>query len=182
MGKLLLRCDGVLADQWCPLHPEPPYQPPAKWNAPHVAHRFAEAIGTVSQLPGRIWPRGYRTMWPRYQLEWLDMLSMLSDGGEAHDHWVREQNAPRREPPTSIEIMHMEAALCWPGEYLRDEPDLGRALNVVGLATSREASIEDVVRRGKRAGVKSPAVWHELAQEAAHEIAVGLRLDRVAVF
>jgi pimeloyl-ACP methyl ester carboxylesterase len=42
-GRLLLRCDGVLAEQWCPLDPEPPYRPPLKWTAPHVVHRYAAA-------------------------------------------------------------------------------------------------------------------------------------------
>jgi hypothetical protein len=182
MPKLLQRYDGILVNSWCPLDPEPPYVPPDKWNAPHVQVRFAEAIGAVSRMPGRVWPRSYFTAWPQFESEWADMLSRLSDGGDAHEQWVKEQNAPRREPLTSIEIMHMEAALGWPGAYLRDEPERARALNVVGLATSREVSVEDVAGRGKHRGVKSPAVWHELAQAAAHEIAVGLRVDRVAVF
>ena len=62
MPKLLLRCDGILADSWCPLDPEPPYVPPDKRNAPHVQIRFAEAIGTVQRMPlGRMFPAGYRT-------------------------------------------------------------------------------------------------------------------------
>jgi hypothetical protein len=181
-GRLLLKYDGCLAEAWNPLDPEPPYQPPDRWNGPHVQIRFAEAIGAVSRLPGRVWPRGYFTLWPQFESEWADMLSRLSDGGDAHEQWVREQNAPRREPPTSIEIMRMETCLCWPGAYLRDEPERARALNVVGLATSREVSVEDVAGRGRHRGVKSATVWHELAQQAAHAIAVGLRIDRVAVF
>lgn len=182
MPKLLLRCDGILVDSWCPLDPDPPYVPPEKWNAPHVQVRFAEAIGTVSRIPGRVWPRGYFTAWPQFESEWADMLSRLSDGGDAHEQWVKEQNAPRRGPLTSIEIMHMERALAWPGAYLRHKPDLGRALNVVALATAREVSVEDVVQRGKRAGVLAPSVWHEMALEGADRIARGLRGDRVVVF
>lgn len=110
------------------------------------------------------------------------MVPRLSDGGDAHDQWVKEQNAPRREPPLAIEIMHMERALAWPGAYLRHKPDLGRAFNVVALATSREVSVEDVVRRGKHCGVLAPAIWHEMAQEGADRIARGLRGDPVMVF
>ena len=50
------------------------------------------------------------------------------------------------------------------------------------LAQARELPVEDVVRRGKHAGVRSPTEWHRLALEAAHRIAVGLQVDRVAVF
>ena len=35
----------------CPLDPEPPYQAPEQWDAPHVQHRFADAIGTLTRLP-----------------------------------------------------------------------------------------------------------------------------------
>ena len=59
MAKLLLKADGVLCDAWCPLDPPPPYEPPEKWEGPRVAHRFAEAIGTLLKLPlGPLGPRG----------------------------------------------------------------------------------------------------------------------------
>ncbi len=183
MGKLHLKYDGVLAEQFSPLDPPPPYIPPNKWDAPHVQHRFAEALGVVGRLPGRVWPRSYANSWPKdYQSEWADMLAMLADGGDAHAQWAREQNYSVRSRPTSIEIQRCEAALCWPGQYLRYKPELGRALNVVGLATSREVGVEDVVQRGRHRGVKSPAAWRELAYEAAHVVAVGLRVDCVGVF
>ena len=77
----------------------------------------------------------------------------------------------------------METVLLWPGTYLRRKPpDIARAFNLSALAMAKEVSIEDLVKRGRRAGVKAPAIWQELAQQAAHEVAVGLRIDRVAVF
>ena len=133
MARLLLRRDGVLADQWCPLDPPEPYQPPDRWDAPHVQYRFAEALGVVARLPGRVWPRSYANSWPKdYRCEWFDMLAMLSDGGEAYTEWTREQNRNARSRPTSIEIQYCEAALCWPGQYLSISLIGGRALNVVG--------------------------------------------------
>ena len=58
MAKLLLKADGILRDTWCPLDPPPPYEPPERWDGPHVAHRFAEAIGTLLKLPlGQLGPR-----------------------------------------------------------------------------------------------------------------------------
>ena len=49
----------------CPLDPEPPYQAPEQWDAPHVQHRFADAIGTLTRLPlGRVYPANIYTCWP----------------------------------------------------------------------------------------------------------------------
>jgi len=172
----------LLAEQFCPLDPEPPYEPPDKWDAPHVQHTFAAALGVVARLPGRVWPRSYANTWPKdYRRDWVDMLAMLGDGGDAYTQWVREQNFSPREKPTSVEIMHCEAALGWPGAYLLHKPELGQALNVTCLAIWREADIEDVVARGKRAGVRSASEWHRLGHEAADRVARGLRADCVAV-
>jgi hypothetical protein len=184
MPRLLLKCDAVLAEQFCPLDPEPPYQPPDRWDAPHVQRRFAEAIATLMKLPaGRTRPGGYWNTWPQYELEWLDLLSRLEDGGEAYDAWVRQQNWTPPEPPTAKEISTMEAGLGWPGAYLSREPaHLAYALNAVGLARARAVELEQVVRRGKHAGVNSPIVWQQLALEAAGMIARGLRADCIPVF
>ena len=59
MAKLLSKADGILCDVWYPLDPPPLTEPPERWDGPHVAHRFAEAIGTLLKLPlGRFWPAG----------------------------------------------------------------------------------------------------------------------------
>ncbi len=80
MGKLLLKCDGVLAEAWCPLDPEPPYQPPDRWNAPHVAHRYAEAIAIVLRLPaGKIFPPGFRNSWPDWERDWDLLMGRCTD-------------------------------------------------------------------------------------------------------
>jgi hypothetical protein len=196
MPKLLLKADGVLVDSWCPLDPPPPYQPPEHWDAPHVQHRFAEAIDTLRKLPlGRFAPAGIHGSWPNYALEWnqfmarmsADMETMAVEGSLSHDFvaawqdWTEDRHRVR-ERPSALEISIMERALFWPGRYLRDRHELARALNLCGLATVRGVSVRDVVKRGKHRGVRSPSAWHELALEAAHRIAVGLRVDRIAVF
>jgi hypothetical protein len=77
----------------------------------------------------------------------------------------------------------MERALSWPGSYLRGGPvDLIRALNLTSLARARGIELDQVVRRGKHGGVRSSSAWQDLALEAAHRIAIGLRVDRIAVF
>jgi hypothetical protein len=84
--------------------------------------------------------------------------------------------------PAAPEISAMDRSLEWPGRHLRRHLELARALNICALAQARELPVEDVVKRGKHAGVRSPTEWHRLAFEAARLIAVGLQVDRVAVF
>ena len=94
--------------------------------------------------------------------------------------WKRRNRV--RIMPSAHQISVMERALEWPGRHLRLQLELARALNICALAQARELPLEDVVRRGKHAGVRAPTEWHRLAQEAAHRIAVGLQVDRIAVF
>ena len=54
MPKLLMKCDGVLADQWCPLDPPPALRPSRSMEWSSRRQPLAEAIGTVSQMPGRV--------------------------------------------------------------------------------------------------------------------------------
>jgi hypothetical protein len=76
MPRLLLKSDGVLAEHFCPLDPESPYEPPENWGAPHVQHRFAEAIKTLRKLPmGRLRPAEIRSSWPGYALDWNTFMA-----------------------------------------------------------------------------------------------------------
>ena len=196
MPRLLLKCDGVRAEHFCPLDPEPPYQPPEQWDAPHVQYRFAEAIETLRKLPmGRLRPAEMRGSWPGYASDWnmfmgrmsADITSMAVEGKldqefvAAYQDWTEDRNR-YRDPPSAQQISCMEHALLWPGHYLRGQPELARAFNIVGLAQARGLSVRDVVRGDKHRGVRSPTQWIRFALEAAHEIAVGLRVDRIAVF
>ena len=197
MPRLLLKCDGVLVEHFCPLDPEPPYQPPDAWDAPHVQYRFAEAIGTLAKLPlGLFLPAGIHNSWPGYASEWAEfMVRMSADMGAmavegslsyefvaAYQDWTADRHRIR-ERPSAQEISHMERALFWPGRYLRDRStDLARALNLTSLARARGVELNQVVRRGKHRGVRSSSAWQDLALEAAHRIAVGLQGDEIAVF
>ena len=182
MAKLLLKADGILSDVWYPLDPPPLTETPKRWDGPHVAHRFAEAIATLLKLPlGPLGPRAIVNCWPKYRLEWDDLLAQHADGGDAAEQSRKERNRVRI-PLSSGEISRMEICLAWPGDYLRDEFDLARAFNLVGFATARELDLADLIRRGRHAGVRSPTVWHELAIDAADRIAVGLTADKATVF
>jgi hypothetical protein len=73
MPRLLLKADGVIADHWCPLDLPSPYVAPEQWDAPHVQHRFTEAIGTLLKLPlGRWGPSKIKNCWPAYYDEWAE--------------------------------------------------------------------------------------------------------------
>jgi hypothetical protein len=100
----------------------------------------------------------------------------------AHQDWTADRHRiPER--PSAQEISHMERALFWPGRYLRERPgDRVQALNLTSLARARGIELDQVVRRGKHRGVRSSSAWQDLALEAAHEIAIGLRVDRIAMF
>jgi hypothetical protein len=181
MGRLWLRHNGIVVEDFSPLDPLPPYEPPEKWDGLHVSYRFAEAIGTLIKLPlGRFWPQGIHNAWPKYRSEWEDLLAMLDDGGDALRQ-LQEQRNRVRIPPSSVEISFMDRALDWPGTYLRAF-DLAYALNATALARAREIELSDIVRHGKHAGARSPSAWQELALQAAGKIAVGLRVDKIAVF
>ena len=196
MPRLLLKSDGVLVEQFCPLDPEPPYQPPDRWDGPHVQHRFSEAIEILRKLPmGRWGPAGIYTSWPGYSMEWdafmgrmsADIESMAVEGKldpefvTAYQTWTIDRNR-WHERPAAADISVMERALAWPGAYLRDQIELARALNLCALAQARGLSVRDVVRGGKHKGVRSPTQWHQMALIAANTIAGGLRVDRIAVF
>jgi hypothetical protein len=183
MAKLLLKADCILCDVWCPLDPPPLNEPPERWDGPHVAHRFSEAIGVLLKLPlGRFGPPGFGSCWPAYRSEWEDLLSMFDGDGDALRQ-VHEQRNRVRIPPSSLEISAMERALDWPQTYLRGRPfESVYALNVTALARARETDLENIVRRGRHAGVRAPSEWHRIALEAADEVAVGLRVDRQPVF
>jgi hypothetical protein len=133
----------------------------------------------LAKLPlGRFRPHGFYSSWPSYAREWDEMmvrcateLERMAEEGKlnlefavAYHDWTDNQNRTY-ERPTAAEISVMECALAWPGSYLRDRRDLTHALNVCALAQSRGLSVRDVVKH-----------------EAAHQIAVGLRINKIVVF
>ena len=196
MPRLLLKSNGVLVEQFCPLDPEPPYQPPDTWDGPHVQHRFGDALETLRKLPmGRLRPAGMRGSWPLFPLDYDAFMGRMSADIEgmavegkldqefvaAYQGWTADRNR-HRDPPSARQISCMEHALLWPGHYLRDRDELARALNLCGLARASGLSVQQVVRGGKHKGARSPTQWNQLALEAADQVAAGLRINKIAVF
>jgi hypothetical protein len=179
--RLLLRGDGVLSDCWHPLEQETEYVP-LRWDGPHVALRFHQRLKTLSTLPvGRIGPADMRGAWPRYQVEWDDLLNMLGEAaGEAFEEFRRERNQIRIRA-SATEITHMETVISWPA-YVRHDADHVRAFGLRGLAFAQDRDLGDLIGRGKHRCVRSEREWRRLAREASDRVALALVHDRVAVF
>jgi hypothetical protein len=72
----------------------------------------------------------------------------------------------------------MEAAICWPAEYLRALVPLLRAVNAVALAHSLDRDAGWIA--AKRGGYAD--TWRERHDQGCDIIARGLRARRVPVF
>jgi hypothetical protein len=71
-----------------------------------------------------------------------DLLAQQETDQEQKQRDQREANRTRLRP-SSIEIAHMEQAICWPAGYLREIPQLVRA----AVARSRDSDTDGAARR-----------------------------------
>lgn len=188
MGRLHLKFDGVLAEQFNPI--EGPLQAilPSQWSGPHVFVRTSDAFQVLARIPrGRWGPSEVRTLWPTHHEEWSDVLAQLTVPGEIEKSWEKRNRVIVR--PSSREIAAMEQAFGWPVRYLRNASELIRALNLVTLAHAQDHDLRNVIqfhyqRRREHWGVPrlSDEAWRKMAYVAADRISRGLVRDRVSVF
>ena len=80
--------------------------------------------------------------------------------------------------PGSVEIARMEQAICWPARYLREFPQLARAVQAVAVARSRDSDTDGAARRLRLPG----HVVRKWNGEGLTTIARGLVADRVRIF
>jgi hypothetical protein len=157
---------------------------PDTWHGPHVLLRYSQGYQImIKQRAGRLWPAQISNTWPDYQMEWLDMLARLGDGGEAHDAWVREQNWTPPEPPSAKEISHCDRALAWPGRflYLKRQPEILIALNLYAHAKAFNLDPDRLTNR-RRHFHFYPGEIVQCAFMAAEAIAHGLNREGETVF
>jgi hypothetical protein len=168
--------------EWHPLDGVPaPDLLPERWHGPRVHYGYMNAWKTLRLCPMPSFR--IRCLWPEFQLEWIDMLGMLGDGGDAYAQWVREQNLRAREKPTSIEISHMESAFGWPGSYLRRKPmELLVAFQVNTRANALEIDVDQLTHVHRILRHYSGENVRRLCREAADYIAYGLNRDEEPVF
>jgi hypothetical protein len=146
---------------------------PSTWSGPHVGRRLTEAMRTLALLP--MGGGSSSCQWPPYAYEWEDLLAQ-----EAQGELERTQKLQNRVRllPSSHEVQRMEAAICWPAEYLARLFHLLRAVNSVALAHSLDRDSGWVA--AKRGGYAD--TWRERHDHGCEIIARGLRTCRVPVF
>jgi hypothetical protein len=166
-------------EDWHPLDDVPPPEYiPATWNGPHVETRLADAWRVLNYMPWHSpYPRRFGQPWPRYRLEWHDLLAMV--GGGELEAMQREQNRTRFRP-SAADISNMEKAIGWPMTYLHSE----RHALIVNVCARVKAQgfgeLADEMRRRRYQG--NPEQWQRMNWELCDWIANGLIVDRVAVF
>jgi hypothetical protein len=87
-------------------------------------------------------------------------------------------NAVENGVGSSVEIAHMEQAICWPARYLRLLPHLVRPVQAVAVSRSRDCDLENAARRLRLPG-HLVRRWNA---EGLALIARGLLVDRVRIF
>jgi hypothetical protein len=168
--------DTEVLDTWHPLDGvrAPEYVPPT-WDGPHAGRRLVDGLRTLRLMPMPRGPRAFGKCWPKYA--WADLLAQQEANAEQKQRDQREANRTRLWP-SSIEIGHMEQAICWPARYLHHFPQLVRAVQQVAVGRMRDYDIEHAARRLHLPG----RVVRRFNGEGLALIAQGLRTDRVRIF
>ena len=147
---------------------------PPIWHGPHVGKRLAEAMRTLRGLPmGGV--GGYGGSWPPYAYEFEDMLAQAEQG--ELEKTQRLQNRVRLLP-SYADVTRMEAAICWPAQYLARTSWLLVAVNAVAFARSIERDASWVANR--RGGFAE--TWRDRHDRGCEIIAAGLRDELAPVF
>lgn len=146
---------------------------PVRWSGPHVGRRLTEAMRTLALLPMGV--GASRAIWPTYCYEWDDLLAQQAQGELERTQALQNRI---RLLPSSRELQRMEAAICWPAEYLARLVPLLIATNMVALAHSFDRDSGWVAN--KRGGYAD--TWRERHDHGCDIIARGLRICRVPVF
>jgi hypothetical protein len=146
---------------------------PSRWNGPHVGLRLCEAMRTLALLP--MGGGSGTSAWPPYAYTFEDLLAQQAQGELERTQQMQNRI---RLLPSSREVQRMEAAICWPAEYLAPLAHLLRAVNAVALAHSLERDAGWIA--AKRGGYAD--TWRERHDQGCDIIARGLRSGRVPVF
>jgi hypothetical protein len=106
-----------------------PREVPSTWEIVHVLDRLEEAFEVMAMMPAATRPKAFGSAWPSIVQEKIPLviLAEMSASGELETQ-QEEQNRVRL-PPSSAQISRMEQAMRWPFEYLRDRPELARAIS-----------------------------------------------------
>lgn len=154
-----------------------PREVPDAWSIVHVLDRLEEAYEVMAMMPAATRPKAYGSAWPSFVQDKIPLviLAEMSASGELETQ-QEEQNRVRL-PPSSAQISRMEQALRWPFEYLRDRPELAKAIS---LKTMWAAMHVDIRKRCERRGIDHDA-FNRQWQEGLNIITVLLIARKVPV-
>jgi hypothetical protein len=128
---------------------------PSTWSIVHVLDRLEEAFQVMAMMPAATRPKAYGSAWPGYNpITPAELIGIKNEifqagGAAALSEWESEQNQTR-DPPSSAQITRMEQALRWPFEYLRDWPELAKAISQRAMWAAMRV---DIRRRCERRGI-----------------------------
>ena len=152
------------------------YNPPIGGLSPctrTTGLRLCEAMRTLALLP--MGGGSGSAIWPPYVYEWDDLLAQQAQGELERTQALQNRI---RLLPSSRELQRMEAAICWPAEYLAKLFELLRAVNAVAWAHSLDRDAGWIA--AKRGGYAD--TWRERHDQGCSIIARGLRACRTPVF
>jgi hypothetical protein len=111
-----------------------------------VGKRLVEGLRTLMLMPMPRGPRSSGSHWPGYAHDCADLLAQQEADAEQKQRDLREANRTRLRP-SSVEIAHMEQAICWPARYLHSLPQLLRTVHAVAAGRARDRDMEHAARR-----------------------------------
>ena len=154
-----------------------PREVPDTWSQIHVLDRLEEAFQVMAMMPAATRPKAYGSAWPSIVQEKIPLviLAEMSASGELETQ-QEEQNRVRM-PPSSAQITRMEQALRWPFEYLRDQPELARAISQRSMWAAMHVNIR---KRCERRGIDHDG-FNRQWQEGLNIITVLLIARKVPV-
>lgn len=150
---------------------------PPTWTMIHVLDRLEEAYAVLAALPAKTRPQQYGNGMPtpvREKLtnkDWIDLL----EAGELEK--VEQDRNRVRLAPTTAQITRMDQALAWAFEYLRDQPELAKAISLRALWAVLRA---DVQKRCLSRGIE-PKTFNQQWQQGLRIITAALIARRVPV-
>ena len=106
-----------------------PREVPDSWSQIHVLDRLEEAFEVMAMMPAATRPKAYGSAWPSIVQEKIPLVILAEMSATGELETQQEERNRVRVPPSSAQITRMEQALRWPFEYLRDQPELARAVS-----------------------------------------------------
>jgi hypothetical protein len=123
---------------------------PSTWTQIHVLDRLEEAYEVLGSLPAATRPKAYGSAWPGIVQEKIPLVVQAEMDAAGELEQLHEDRNRVRLAATSAQVTRMEQALRWPFEYLRDRPELARAISLRAMWAVMRA---DIRRKCERRGI-----------------------------